>query len=81
VCDGLAVVLAVVRSPQFHEYFRLSPSASVVPALFPTQIVKELHVAVNVTDGAVLPAGSLIVTSRVVEADLPHPSVVVSVIV
>ena len=35
-------------------------------------------VAVNVAFGAVLAAGSIRVTSRVVEADLPQPSVVVS---
>ena len=42
----MAVVLGVVRSPQFHEYLIASPWASVVPALFPTQTVNELQAAV-----------------------------------
>jgi hypothetical protein len=52
-----------------------------VPALFIWHTVKEAQVAVKVTLGAVFPAGSDMVTSWVVEAALPHPSVVVSVIV
>jgi hypothetical protein len=52
-----------------------------VPALFIWHTVKEVQLVVKVTLGAVLPAGSLKVTVRVVEAALPQPSVVVSVIV
>ena len=46
-----------------------------------TQVVNDAQVAVNVDVGAVLLAGSTRFTVRVVEADLPQPSVVVSVIV
>jgi hypothetical protein len=81
VCDGFALVLTAVRSPQFHEYRIASPSASAVPALFVWQTVNEAQLAVKVAVGAVLPAGSLSDTSRVVEAALPQPSVVVRVIV
>ena len=52
-----------------------------MPALFVWQTVNEAQLAVNVAVGAVFPAGSLSDTSRVVEAALPQPSVVVRVIV
>ena len=52
-----------------------------MPALFIWQVVNEVQLVVNSTCGAVLFAGSLRLTLRVVEAALPQPSVVVSVIV
>ena len=62
-------------------YRIVSPWASAVPVLFIWQIVNDAQVAVNAAVGAVLFAGSLRLRLRVVEAALPQPSVVVSVIV
>ena len=77
----MAVVLGVLASPQFHEYLSASPWASAVPELLVVHSVNDVQATVKVTLGAVLPAGSDRLTLRVVEAVLPQPSVVVSVIV
>jgi hypothetical protein len=59
----------------------MPPSVSVLPAAL-TEQVRTLQLgAANTTVGGWLPAGSVSETFRVVEADLPQPSVVVSVIV
>jgi hypothetical protein len=80
VLDG-AEVVAVPVSPKSHAYLIASPSGSAEPALLNWHTVNDVQLAVNVAVGALLPAGSLRVTLRVVEADLPQPSVVVNVIV
>ena len=78
--DGLADVLVPV-SPKVHAYRITSPWASTVPALLKVQVVYVGQLDVNAARGAVLPAGSTRFTVRVVEANSPQPSVVVSVIV
>jgi hypothetical protein len=72
----------VPPSPKFHEYLITSPSGSTVPgALLNWHVVYVGQLAVKATLGGWLDAGSVSVTLRVVEAALPQPSVVVSVIV
>ncbi len=68
-------------SPKVHAYLIASPWLSTVPALLNVQVVNDAQLEVNCGTGAVLPAGSTRFTLRVVEANLPQPSVVVSVIV
>ena len=69
-------------SPKFHEYRdRVTLGVGRPGALLNWHVVYVGQLAVNATLGGWLPAGSLSVTLRVVEANLPQPSVVVSVIV
>jgi hypothetical protein len=89
VCDGFADVLVLVvegtppkfASPKVHAYLTASLSGSTVPALLVVQTVNVGQLTENTAAGGWLPAGSTSETLRVVEANLPQPSVVVSVIV
>jgi hypothetical protein len=80
VLEGFADVL-VAPSPKVQAYLIVSPWGSTVPALLNVHVVNDTQLEVNCGAGAVLPAGSLRVNALDVDAALPHPSVVVSVIV
>ena len=80
MCDGDVAVLSAVASPKFHEYRITSPLGSTVPTLLVSR-TSPMWDVVKVTVGATLVTGSVSSSTLLIEADLPQPSVVVSVTV
>jgi hypothetical protein len=80
VCVGLVAVLVAVPSPKFHRYVIRSPLGSTVPALLSTH-ARAVQATEMAGTGGTFPAGSTKLTPCETVAELPHPSVAVSVTV